>query len=736
MIKFITSKIRYKIVALMFVLMSISSLASMFLIYMNVSNSGFETTKKNLNMLNEAIFQSLRNAMNTGDPAIIDKAQREAAQIDGVSELKVEKSRSLIELYSPGTKFTDDSAVLEAMRLKESKLIEFNQQGEHKLRMLKPMIAQQECIACHANQKVGDVIGVMDLTFSMKDVDELLDETLVGNLIISTVMGWITLILVLFLVRYISRPIEVLKDSIFALMKFSSAEQHIEVNSNDEVGEVADAFNKYLEHIRTIMKEDQRVVEEAEEVIQMAKTGFFTSTIEAKSSNRITNDLRNTINTMITELADKLTMINNTLTEYGTGNFTEVCVDKKSSGTLGSIIKATDALGNNSSELLSIIFIAGEKLDSTIKILSEASSALSQNANQQAASLEETAAAIEQISSNIQSSVENVNTMSHLADEVNVSAQKGMGLAQQTAQSMDEINTEVTAINEAISVIDQIAFQTNILSLNAAVEAATAGEAGKGFAVVAQEVRNLASRSAEAANEIKSLVESAASKTKSGKDISTNMISGYETLSKKITHTKEMIDLVSQSSIEQSEGIKQINDTINVIDGNTQQSAKEASNIDNLAHDVKELSSRLLSVSEHVEYRKETKDQVCDIDMVYHLNKLQLGHIKFKDTNFAPLQKKQDAKVVDHNSCALGKWINEMESKNVPFTKAPVWNEMKQHHARVHGGVQKFITDNANGADSVELIPQAQELEQSINFVFSSLNEIKIENCKAGKNNG
>ncbi|RXI27686.1 methyl-accepting chemotaxis protein, partial [Arcobacter defluvii] len=84
-------------------------------------------------------------------------------------------------------------------------------------------------------------------------------------------------------------------------------------------------------------------------------------------------------------------------------------------------------------------------------------------------------------------------------------------------QSMDEINNQVNLINEAITVIDQIAFQTNILSLNAAVEAATAGEAGKGFAVVAAEVRNLASRSAEAAKEIKAIVENATSKADQGK---------------------------------------------------------------------------------------------------------------------------------------------------------------------------------------------------------------------------
>ena len=109
--------------------------------------------------------------------------------------------------------------------------------------------------------------------------------------------------------------------------------------------------------------------------------------------------------------------------------------------------------------------------------------------------------------------------MAQYAQNVTKIKDIGKELAYKTASSMEEINTQVHAINEAISVIDQIAFQTNILSLNAAVEAATAGEAGKGFAVVAAEVRNLASRSAEAANEIKTIVLNATTKAKEGKEI-------------------------------------------------------------------------------------------------------------------------------------------------------------------------------------------------------------------------
>merc|ERR1711879_149714 len=103
---------------------------------------------------------------------------------------------------------------------------------------------------------------------------------------------------------------------------------------------------------------------------------------------------------------------------------------------------------------------------------------------------------------------------------------------------------------------------TNILSLNAAVEAATAGEAGKGFAVVAGEVRNLANRSADAAKEIKNLVESASIKANEGKGIADDMILGYENLSTKINSTTSLIEQVVQSSKEQELGISMINNTV------------------------------------------------------------------------------------------------------------------------------------------------------------------------------
>ncbi|WP_419771460.1 MAG: methyl-accepting chemotaxis protein [Candidatus Marinarcus sp.] len=195
--------------------------------------------------------------------------------------------------------------------------------------------------------------------------------------------------------------------------------------------------------------------------------------------------------------------------------------------------------------------------------------------------------------------------MADLGQTVKKSVFSGQELAKQTATSMDEINAKVAAISEAINIIDQIAFQTNILSLNAAVEAATAGEAGKGFAVVAQEVRNLATRSADAAKEIKNLVEDANQKANEGKNISDSMISGYETLNTHISETIHLIENVSSASKEQMLGIEQINDAVSMLDRVTQENANEANNTTKIANDVELLAHNLVDEANSKKFNQE-----------------------------------------------------------------------------------------------------------------------------------
>jgi len=733
MFNFISKKISYKIIASMFILMTLSSILTMFATYKNVSENSLEVTKKNLAMLNESIFQGLRASMNTGDVAQIEASEKASSNISGVQKLTVAKSKKLIELYNPSSLYTNDSEVLKAFSSKETLILEENINDNHTLRMIKPMIATNECISCHVNQNIGDVVGVLDLTFSLKESDENLSELTINIITLSTILGWITIGIIFYISSKITKPIETLQTAIHALMKFKSADQDIVVKSNDEIGDVAQTFNAYLKHVREVMKEDQMVVEEAEEVIQMAKAGFFVYNVKRKSSNRTTNDLRDAINDMINDLNEKFNNINATLKEYGHANFNPRLLLENTSGVVGSIALNTDSIGNNSSELLATITNSGEKLSSSINTLSSSSNSLLETSNAQSVALEETTQSVNKISKNIQENTSNVSKMASLANEVDISVEAGQELALQTTNAMEDINNQVKSINEAISIIDQIAFQTNILSLNAAVEAATAGEAGKGFAVVAQEVRNLASRSADAANEIKKLVESANIKAKEGQVISTNMIKGYEELSSKIQQTKTIIDSVSNASIEQSNDISTINTAVINLSKNTKENEENANSINTLTSDIQSLSNHLLELANNTQYRDSAKNQVCDIDFTNTVNNLQLNNLEFKDKSFSSLNNKNIVNLTSSKDSKLGIWINDMEIINKDFTKSSKWSELKAQHNKIHANIQTYINENASDAHSDKLIAIAVDIEHSIQEVYASLNEIKIENCKVNK---
>jgi methyl-accepting chemotaxis protein len=258
------------------------------------------------------------------------------------------------------------------------------------------------------------------------------------------------------------------------------------------------------------------------------------------------------------------------------------------------LAQGINELGRALNELSKVNYENGLILKNGSTQLTRNVSTMTHAANAQATSLEETSVALDEITKSMQNSNQNTVQMSKYAEELTASANDGEKLANETTLSMDNINVQVLAINDAITVIDQIAFQTNILSLNAAVEAATAGEAGKGFAVVAAEVRNLATRSAQAAKEIKTLVENATAKANHGKEIASKMIKGYETLNNNIDLTMNLLKDVTVSSKEQEKAIMQINDSIGILDKNTQENAKIASDTNDIALQSNQIALKIV----------------------------------------------------------------------------------------------------------------------------------------------
>ncbi|SFR07833.1 MULTISPECIES: methyl-accepting chemotaxis protein IV [unclassified Enterobacter] len=198
---------------------------------------------------------------------------------------------------------------------------------------------------------------------------------------------------------------------------------------------------------------------------------------------------------------------------------------------------------------------------------------LSARTEQQAASLAETAASMEQLTATVGQNADNARQASGLAFSAAETARKGGEQTSRVANTMQEIATSSQKIGDIISVIDGIAFQTNILALNAAVEAARAGEQGRGFAVVAGEVRNLASRSAQAAKEIKGLIEESVSRVEQGSVLVDTAAQTMTDIVRSVTQVNDIMGEIASASDEQRRGIEQVALAVSQMDQVTQQNA-------------------------------------------------------------------------------------------------------------------------------------------------------------------
>lgn len=362
----------------------------------------------------------------------------------------------------------------------------------------------------------------------------------------------------------------------------------IHIKSDDEFGQMARLLNDNIERSKLSIVENQKLIDEVVHVAHSINQGHLDLKINSMTNDDTLNELKQNFNLMLESLQSHIQIILETFKEFEEYKFTRQN-EIDCEGQIKGLLVGVNSLSDEISEMLKINIQNGFALESSSKDLAQKVNNLASSSNIQADALKETTSALDNITDNIRRNTQNAIEMANYAKEVRGSVNQGQDLANKTSESMDEINEQVSAINEAITIIDQIAFQTNILSLNAAVEAATAGEAGKGFAVVAQEVRNLASRSSEAAAEIKNLVESAQQKANEGKTISTDMIQGYTNLNSNIVNTLDLIENVTEASKVQQNSIENINENINRIDKITTENAAIASD----ANDIAKQTSRI-----------------------------------------------------------------------------------------------------------------------------------------------
>jgi len=268
---------------------------------------------------------------------------------------------------------------------------------------------------------------------------------------------------------------------------------------------------------------------------------------------------------------------------------------RQTNDELGELLYSLDTMRFSLSSIVGDVESRVSVVTPAIQQIAAENEELSSRTEQQASSLQQTASSMEEMTSTVQQNTENARQATDLAVQ-NAASTKDTGQQmQQLVERMQRIARSAEKMTEMISVIDGIAFQTNILALNASVEAARAGEHGRGFAVVASEVRNLAGRSADAAQEIRKMIDSTTQEVSGGRSAVEQAERAIEEVSQQVSRVSELMAAISTASTEQSSGIGQINTAIAEMDHVTQQNASKvqtiAASADNLSLEAHELAN-------------------------------------------------------------------------------------------------------------------------------------------------
>ncbi|MBU2510673.1 cache domain-containing protein [bacterium] len=299
-------------------------------------------------------------------------------------------------------------------------------------------------------------------------------------------------------------------------------------------------------------------------------------------------------NDLITSIQFSIQDLNTVLTAMSNGDLTQkITTDAK--GDLDDL----KISANKSIDMLKQIIIdvmeASAQVNSGSEELSRSSQSLAAGTTQQAASVEEISSSMSEVGSQTKINSENATSAKQLSQKMMEIVENGNRQMDLLLVSMNEINETSTNVNKIIKVIDEIAFQTNLLALNAAVEAARAGKYGKGFAVVAEEVRNLASRSAEAARSTTQLIETSVGRVEEGVKNSENTAQILQEISTNATKVNDLVSEIAASSIEQTKGIEEVNSGLNQINSVIQQNAS-------ISEEAASSSEQLSALAQQLQY--------------------------------------------------------------------------------------------------------------------------------------
>lgn len=456
-------KVTLKVKAVVAVVVGLSSfgVAGLATLYLTANKIAEMQSQETLRMFSESAFQTLVTSMNFGSAEMNAQALEKAREIEGVKSLNVSKSKAVIAFSGSKEAYTTDPEVLAVFASGQPRLVETTK-GEHLVRILKPFAATEVCLGCHGNAKVGEVLGVMDLTISREESD----ATILGALTkVAVSVGALTLIagvlISLLIQKGILSPVQGLLSMLQGMANGGGdLTKRLPVVSNDEFGELGSSFNRFVGNLGVMVGESQ------------------------KSSHEIAAQLEEMVSALDT-----------------------------TSSAIGEINKEAQAQ------------------DAILQSLAEKAGELNLSIQSVQHTVQETAAFAE---TNKQGTIQGIKAVGEMIDII------------------QEINKGSRAVFAIMGEMQGITSKTNLLSLNAAIEAAKAGEFGKGFAVVAGEVRSLAEQSNLATQKIGQLIEASTSQLNSGQKAVEGMMEIFSNIEKNAEQVAQALAGVVQKSDHQA----------------------------------------------------------------------------------------------------------------------------------------------------------------------------------------
>ena len=416
---------------------------------------------------------------------------------------------------------------------------------------------------------------------------------LLGNIVIN--------LLLYYFVHQIIRNIDSLQNALKSFFDFlnhetKSVEPVVPNNNMTEFHTMATMVNNNITKIEDGLKKDITCVSEISHLTQMMEKGDFSLKTNIEPDNIQIKALQNDINHFVDAISVTFSSILSTLSSYKENDF-DNRLQNNAIGEVKELIDGVNILGDvlqkARKEIIESLTQQGSELQVTAESIHKQIDKATLSMNTTHVITKEIDTDIVEMQETLKNTLTKSNTMSNVAQKTSKSAKEGEALADKTFIAMDEINASTLSINEAIGIIDSIAFQTNILSLNAAVEAATAGEAGKGFAVVAQEVRNLANKSAEAAKEIKGLVSKTQIKAKEGIEVSKEMQKKFVEVTEQITETSTLVQNMNQDTISEMDRISNISKKISKLNNDVDSNLNTMKNTHKISTKLHEISNNL-----------------------------------------------------------------------------------------------------------------------------------------------